>query len=125
MLTYIYPLFGMFWSILIFFLWIAWLMLLFKVLADIFRSQDIGGFAKALWLIFVILAPLLGTFVYLIARGGATSSRARADIMRNAADPASAAAEIDKMARLNAQGALTDAEFEAQKAKFLASTSDS
>lgn len=120
MLTYIYPLFGLFWSMLIFFLWIAWLVLLFKVIADIFRSQDLGGLAKALWLIFVILAPLLGTFVYLIARGGATSSRARADYMRNAADPASAAAELDKLARLNAQGALTDAEFEAQKAKFLA-----
>ncbi len=120
MLTYIYPLFGMFWSLVIFFVGIMWLMLLFRVFADIFRSQDLGGFAKAVWFIFVIAAPFLGVFVYLIARGGATSQRARADYMRNAADPASAAAELDKLARLAAQGALTDAEFEAQKAKFLA-----
>jgi hypothetical protein len=120
MVTYIYPLFGIFWTMVIFFVWIMWLMLVFRVFADIFRSQDLGGFAKALWFIFVILTPFLGVFVYLIARGGATSQRARADYIRNSSDPASAAAEIDKLARLTAQGALTDAEFEAQKAKFLA-----
>ena len=120
MLTYVYPLFGMFWSIAIFVMWVVWLMLLFRVFADIFRSQDLGGFAKALWVIFVILFPFLGFFVYLIARGGATAQRAQADYIRNSADPASAAAELDKLARLAAQGALTDAEFEAQKAKLLA-----
>ncbi len=74
MLMYIYPMVGVFWSMLIFFLWIAWLMLLFRIIADIFRS-DMGGFAKALWLIFVIVAPFLGAFVYVIANGKSMTQR--------------------------------------------------
>ena len=69
MLAYDYPLLGAFWTMFVFFIWIAWLFLLFKIFADIFRSQDLGGGAKALWCIFIILVPFLGTFVYVIARG--------------------------------------------------------
>ena len=69
MLAYDYPLLGIFWTMLWFFLWFAWIVILFRVFADIFRSHDLGGFAKALWSIFVILVPFLGVFVYLIARG--------------------------------------------------------
>ena len=58
-----------FWSMLWFFLFFIWIWLLIVVFADIFRSQDLGGWAKALWTIFVILVPYLGVFVYLIARG--------------------------------------------------------
>ena len=58
MLAYDYPLMGLFWTMLWFFLWFAWLMLLFRVFADIFRSEDMGGFAKALWSIFVIIASV-------------------------------------------------------------------
>ena len=68
MLAYDYPILGLFWTMMIFFLWVAWLFLLFRVFADIFRS-DMGGFAKALWSIFVILAPFLGVFIYVIANG--------------------------------------------------------
>ena len=70
MLAYSYPLLGMFWSMLWFFLFIVWIWLLIIVFADIFRSHDLGGFAKALWVIFVIILPFLGVFIYLIARGG-------------------------------------------------------
>ena len=69
MIAYDYPLLGIFWTTLVIFLWIAWFMLLFRVIFDIFRSDDLGGLAKALWLIFVIFLPFLGVLVYVIARG--------------------------------------------------------
>ena len=69
MLAYDYPILGVFWTMLIFFLWFAWLMLLFKVFADIFRSEDLGGFSKGLWTVGVIILPFLGVFIYVIARG--------------------------------------------------------
>jgi ABC-type multidrug transport system fused ATPase/permease subunit len=129
MLSYIYPLFGAFWSILFFFGWVMWLFLLFRIFADIFRSDDLGGFAKALWLIFVILVPFLGVFVYVIARGG---SMTRRDVqrteaqqqqfdsyVRDAAGSVSTADELDKLAQLRVQGVLTDEEFAAQKARVL------
>ncbi len=61
MLAYDYPLLGLFWTMLWFFLWIAWIILLFRIFGDIFRSRDMGGWGKALWSIFVILVPFLGT----------------------------------------------------------------
>ena len=64
-----YPFMDVFWSILVFFLWLAWLLLLFRVFADIFRRHDIGGWGKAAWCIFVIFLPFLGVLVYLIAEG--------------------------------------------------------
>ena len=57
MLAYDYPLLGIFWTMLWFFLFVVWIMAVFSVLADIFRSHDMGGFAKALWVLFVIIAP--------------------------------------------------------------------
>src|SRR5215211_9371520 len=63
-----YPFLDVMWTMLMFFLWIAWFMLLFRVIGDIFRRRDIGGGAKTLWLIFVIVLPFLGVFVYLIAQ---------------------------------------------------------
>ena len=74
-LAYDYPLLGMFWTFLLFFIWIAWIVVLFRVIFDIFRSKDLGGFAKALWVIFVILLPFLGVLVYLIARGHSMTER--------------------------------------------------
>lgn len=66
MLAYSYPLLGAFWTLLWLFLWVIWIFLLFKVIIDIFRSHDLGGWGKAGWLIFVIVLPFLGVFVYLI-----------------------------------------------------------
>ena len=129
MLAYDYPLLGLFWSMFIFFLWFAWLMLLFRVFADIFRSRDMGGFAKGLWSIFVILVPFLGVFIYVIVNGRAMGERDLAaaqqreaefqTYVRETAGSAGAADELTKLAALRDSGALTDAEFAAQKAKLL------
>jgi hypothetical protein len=129
MLAYDYPILGLFWTMLIIFLWVAWLMLLFNVIIDIFRS-DMGGMAKALWALGVIVVPWLGVLVYLIANGSAMGQRqvdaVRASeeqtqaYIRSVAGGAGTADEIAKLAELNAAGALTDAEFAAQKAKLLA-----
>lgn len=129
MLAYDYPLLGLFWSMLIFFLFFAWLMLLFRVFADIFRS-DMGGLAKGVWSIFVILVPFLGVFVYVIAHGDGMRNRDIAVAQQNeaafqayvqqAAGSGGVASELSKLSDLRASGALTDAEFEAQKAKLLA-----
>ena len=77
-----YPFMDVFWSILVFFLWVAWLLILFRVFADLFRRHDIGGWGKALWSIFVIFLPFLGVLVYLIAEG---SNMARRDVEQSAA----------------------------------------
>jgi Phospholipase_D-nuclease N-terminal len=76
-LAYDYPLLGVFWTILEFFLLFLWILLLIFVFADIFRSADLSGLAKALWVTFVIVLPLLGVLVYLIARGGDMQARRR------------------------------------------------
>ena len=73
--AYTYPLLNIFWTMLELFLLFVWIWLLISVFADIFRSHDLGGGAKALWVIFVIILPFLGVFVYLIARGGSMHER--------------------------------------------------
>src|ERR1051325_279456 len=70
-----YPFADVMWTMLVFFVWIAWFMLLFRIIADVFRRKDIGGGAKTLWLIFVILLPFLGVFVYLIAENDGMTQR--------------------------------------------------
>ena len=126
-----YPLGGIFLSMLYFFLFFIWIWLLITVFIDIFRSHDIGGGAKALWVIFVIILPFLGVFVYLIARGGKMQQRNVKDAaeqkqafdqyVRETAGSGGVATELSKLADLKAKGVITDAEFEAQKAKILAS----
>ncbi len=74
--TYQYPILDFFLTMLYFFLFVIWIWLLFTVFIDIFRSHDMGGWAKALWVIFIIVMPFLGVFVYLIARGGKMHERA-------------------------------------------------
>lgn len=128
MLAYDYPILGLFWTMLIFFLWVAWLILLFRVFADIFRS-DMGGWTKAIWSIFVILAPFLGVFIYVIANGRAMGERDVAAAqrresefqayVRQTAGSGGDADELAKLAALRDQGVLTDEEFSAQKAKLL------
>ena len=133
MLASSYPILDAFLTMLYFFLFIIWIWLLIMVFMDIFRSHDMGGWAKALWVIFIIILPFLGVFVYLIARGGNMHERAA-----DAGGPAAAglrpvrapgrgdAGGGHRVAALQAgrpqePGVLTDAEFEAQKAKILAS----
>ena len=76
MIAYTYPLLSIFWTMLEFFFFVLWIWLLIYIFMDIFRSHDMGGFAKALWVLFVIILPFLGVLVYLIARGGSMHERA-------------------------------------------------
>ena len=125
-----YPFLDVFWTILVFFVWVAWFMLLFRVIGDIFRRHDIGGGGKVLWLIFVIILPFLGVFIYLIAESkGMTErsiERAQAsqqqfdDYVRETSSSGGAAAEIGQAKQLLDSGAITQAEFDAIKAKALA-----
>src|SRR5712692_10979355 len=71
-----YPLLNIFWSMFEFFLWVIWIWILIWVFIDIFRSRDLSGWAKALWFLFVLIIPLVGVLVYLIARGGSMQDRA-------------------------------------------------
>jgi hypothetical protein len=130
MLAYDYPLLGFFWSMLIVFIWVAWIFLLIKIFADIFRNHQMGGVSKALWSIFVIILPLLGTLIYLIVHGADMGRRdleamqAQQDAMdayirQTAGSSSGSADELTKLAALRDQGVLTDAEFAAQKAKLL------
>jgi hypothetical protein len=123
------------WSMLWFFMFFIWIYLLILVFSDIFRSHDMGGFAKAMWVIFVIVLPYLGVFVYLIARGHKMAEHAQeAAQAQNAAftqavqqaagtgsgGETSAADQLAKLADLKASGAIDDAEFARLKAQVLA-----
>jgi hypothetical protein len=128
MLAYDFPLLGAFLTMLWFFIWVMWLFLLFRTVADIFRSEDLSGVAKVAWLIFVIVLPYLGVFVYIIARG---TGMTRRDIERHRAaeeafrgyirETASSgpADELQKLADLRERGVISEAEFEQQKARVL------
>ena len=130
MLAADYPFLDLFWTMLIFFLWIMWIWLLFTIFADIFRRRDISGWAKTAWIVFAIVLPFLGVFVYLITQNvGMTErqlQRTRAEreqfdeYVRETAATGGAAAEIDKAKHLLDTGAITQAEFEALKQKALA-----
>jgi hypothetical protein len=114
--------------------WVAvffiWIMLLINVFADIFRSHDLGGGAKALWVIFLVFFPYLGVFVYLIARGDEMTHRALGAAQQREAGAqtyiqdaagSSPADELTKLAALKQSGALTDDEFQQMKAKIVSS----
>jgi len=127
-----YPLLDAFWTIVEIFLWVIWIWILITVFIDIFRSHDLSGGAKALWFVFVLIIPLVGVLVYLIARGDSMHERqmrqARVDdqavrsyIQQAAASsPASTADQLEKLANLRDRGVITAEEFEREKAKILA-----
>jgi hypothetical protein len=131
LIAYTYPLADLFGTMLGFFLLVIWFWLLIIVFSDIFRSHDLGGGAKTLWVIFVIILPFLGIFVYLIARGGKMHERAAtqaaqqqkafdAYVKETAGTGTDSADQLAKLADLKQQGVITEAEFESQKAKILA-----
>jgi hypothetical protein len=114
---------------LIFFVWIAWFMLLFRIIADIFRRHDLGGGAKTVWIIFVILLPFLGVFVYLITQSrhmaerdltDAKAAQSQFDDYVKTVAGGGAAGEIEKAHALLSSGAITQDEFDAIKRKALA-----
>ncbi len=124
------PLLDAFLTMMWFFLWVLWFFLLFRVLMDIFRSRDLGGWGKAGWTIFVMLLPFLGVLVYLIARGGEMHERDvaqataqdeafRAYVRDAAQQNGSTADELAKLADLHDHGVISDADFERGKAKVL------
>ncbi len=130
MLASTYPLLDFLWTMIEIFFFIIWIWLAIMVFVDIFRSHDMGGWAKALWVLFVVILPFLGILVYLIARGGGMQERAAAQAareqkafdqyVRQTAGSGGNADELAKLADLKAKGLITDAEFDAQKAKLLA-----
>ena len=129
-----YPLLNLFLTMLYFFLWIAWLFLLFRIILDIFRSHDLGGWGKAGWTILILFVPFLGVLIYVIARGSSMQERdlqhAResrqamdryiTETARGAAPSTSPVDELTKLADLHKSGAINDDEFAAMKAKVLA-----
>ncbi len=118
------------WSMIWFFFFFIWIWILITVFADIFRSHDLGGMAKALWVIGVIILPYLGVFVYLIARGhkmhehaieaAQAQNAAATDYIRSAVGTASSPAdELHRLADLKDRGVIDDAEFQIMKAKVI------
>ena len=125
-----YPFLDIFWTMVIFFAWVCWIWIAIMIFSDIFRRHDIGGFHKAVWIIFIILVPFLGVLVYLIANSKSMTERRLADAqaaqaqfdeyVKTTAGGGGAAAEIEKANALLQSGAITDAEFASIKAKALA-----
>jgi hypothetical protein len=130
MLVADYSFLDVLWWMIVFFAWVIWFWLLITVFSDLFRRHDIGGGAKTLWIIFVILLPFLGVFIYLISQHAGMAERTgkqieaaqaqQAAYIQSVAGGGGAADEIDKAKKLLDSGAITQAEFDAIKAKALA-----
>jgi Short C-terminal domain len=125
-----YPFMDVLWTMIIFFAWVVWIWMVVLILIDVFRRRDIGGWAKAGWTVFIIVIPFIAALIYLIAEHDGMADRA-ADRMRGqqaqfdsyvrtVADSGGAASEIDRAKKLLDDGAITQSEFEALKAKALA-----
>jgi uncharacterized membrane protein YcjF (UPF0283 family) len=125
-----YPLLQVFWTILIFFAWVAWIWMVVTVLADVFRRHDLSGWGKAAWSLFIIVVPFFGVLTYLIANSRemaerqareAEAAQARFDDhVRSVADGGGAAAEIEKADRLLQRGSIDQSEYDSIKARALA-----
>jgi hypothetical protein len=119
------------WSIIWFTMFFIWIYLMIVVFADIFRSHDLGGWAKFFWVLFIIILPFLGIFIYLIARGHKMTEHAQQDAqamdtaqrayIRGAVGSSSSADEIARLADLKSQGVIDDAEFQRLKAQVVGS----
>ena len=117
------------WSFIWFTMFFIWIWLLIMVFSDIFRSRDLSGVSKFIWIFFVIFLPSLGVCVYLIARGHKMGEHAMEDAkardeaaqayIRNTVGTANVGTELEKLAGLRDSGVISAEEFEAQKAKLL------
>jgi Short C-terminal domain/Phospholipase_D-nuclease N-terminal len=125
-----YPFLDVMWTMVVFFLWITWFWLLITVFGDVFRRDDLSGWGKTGWLLFTILLPFLGVFIYLVTQNRgmtrrnlerASAQRAQLDeyVRETAGGGTGAAAEIEKAKALLDGGALTQEEFDAIKRKAL------
>jgi hypothetical protein len=124
-----YPLLDVFWTTMILFLWVIWFWLLITVFADIFRRHDMSGWVKTLWIVFVIVLPYLGVFVYLIAQGRHMAERKAREVEAaqmelddhiRSVSASGPAGEIDKANQLLSSGAITQTEYDTIKQKALA-----
>jgi hypothetical protein len=125
-----YPFLDILWSMIIFFAWVVWIWMMVVLLGDVFRRQDIGGWAKAAWTIFMIVLPFVGALTYLITQHegmternleqAQTAQRQMDDYVRSVAHGNGATGEIEKAKRLLDSGAITQAEFDTLKTKALA-----
>ena len=125
-----YPFLDVMWTMLVFFLWIAWFWILFGVWGDIFRRHDLSGLGKTGWFIFTLVLPFLGVFIYVVSQNDgmhqrnlerAQAQRAQMDdYVRSTAGSGGTAAEIEKAKQLLDSGAITQPEFDALKQKALA-----
>ncbi len=126
-----YPFLDVFWSMIIFFCWVAWIWMVIAIFSDIFRRHDASGFKKAIWCVFLILVPFLGALIYLLANGDGMASRQRERthlaesqfagyVQSVAASNGGSASELTKAKALLDDGTITQAEFDALKAKVLA-----
>jgi hypothetical protein len=123
-----YPFMDVLWTMIIFFCWVVWIWIMVVILLDVFRRRDIGGWTKALWVIFLIILPFLGALIYLIAQhdGMAERSAKEARGQQQQFDEyvrsvsGGSAAEIEKAKALLDNGTITQDEFNAIKAKALA-----
>ena len=125
-----YPLLEIVWTILVFFAFVVWLMILFTVLSDIFRRHDTSGSMKVLWIIVIILLPYIGTFIYLIVEHNGLTERAQKqqkdaqtqfdDYVQSVAAKSDPTAQIAKAHELLERGAINQAEFDQIKTKALA-----
>ena len=132
MLAADYPFLEVLASMFFFFLFVIWIWILITVFSDIFRRKDASGATKVMWIIFVIVLPYLGVFVYLIANHDGMAERNVKQIqaqqeqmdayVKSVAGSGGAAAEIEKAKGLLDSGAITQAEFDAIKQKALASS---
>lgn len=109
------PLLDVLQSIFVFFLLFAWVWVVVRVISDVFLSRDLGGFAKGLWVLFIIIIPWLGVLSYLVVRGRGMEDRSH---VQGGSIP-STADELSKLADLRDKGVITDDEFETQKARLL------
>ena len=122
-----YPLLDIVWTMFVFFLFVFWLMIVFKVIIDVFRRRDASGWVKTLWLIFIIFLPFLGVFIYLVSQGRHMAERDAEQIMAQKGEfdeyvrgvAGGAAGEIAQANKLLAEGAITQDEFDKIKAKAL------
>ncbi len=129
MIAYDYPLLGIFWTMMMFFIWIAWFGALFSVIGDIFRSDDLGGAAKAAWTVGVVMVPLLGVMIYLLTRGEGMHGRKLAEeraeqanldaFVRDVSSSSDPADELIKLNELRSNGVITQEELDRHKAKML------
>ena len=132
MLAADYPFLDLMWTMLVFFMWVIWFWILITVFADIFRRRDVSGFAKVLWMIFVIILPFLGVFIYIVANHDGMTERNVRQVqaaqeqtdarIRAVAGSGGPAAEIERAKGLLDSGAITQAEFDQIKQRALAAT---